>query len=136
MINVLDIFTSRKVIAPFIIVLVSILIYLFIHSILKRSFKIKIGKMDDRKRVTIVKLMDNIFKYLILIICILLVLGEFGVDTKSLIASLGIVGVVVGLALQDTLKDFVSGLFIIVEDQYRVGDTITVGGFKGEVISL
>ena len=41
-----------------------------------------------------------------------------------------------GLALQDTLKDFLSGLSIIFENQYAIGDTVTVGGFKGEVISL
>lgn len=132
----LDSILTRKVIAPIVIVLVGILVYLFLHSILKRSFKVKIGRMDDRKRVTILKLIDNISKYFIIIVCILLILGEFGVDTKSLVASLGVVGVVIGLALQDTLKDFVSGLFIITEDQYRVGDTITVGGFKGEVVSL
>lgn len=131
-----DILTSRKVIAPVIIVLLGIFLYLILHAVLKRSFKVKIGRMDDRKRVTILKLVDNISKYFIIIVCFLMILGEFGVDTKSLVASLGIVGVVVGLALQDTLKDFVSGLFIIIEDQYRVGDTVTISGFKGEVVSL
>src|SRR5699024_1893706 len=50
--------------------------------------------------------------------------------------SLGVVGVVVGLALQDILKDFIAGFTIMLENQYTVGDTVTIGTFKGEVISL
>ena len=65
-----------------------------------------------------------------------MILDIFGVDTATLIASLGVVGLVAGLAIQDTLKDFVAGISIILENQYRVGDTITVKGFRGEVINL
>ena len=65
-----------------------------------------------------------------------MILDIFGIDTKTLIASLGVVGLVAGLAVQDTLKDFVAGMSIILENQYRVGDTITIKGFRGEVISL
>ena len=62
-----------------------------------------------------------------------MILDIFGVDTKSLIASLGVLGLVVGLALQDLLKDFISGMTIIFENQYCIGDIISVGDFKGEV---
>ena len=65
-----------------------------------------------------------------------MILDIFGVDTKSLIASLGVLGLVVGLALQDLLKDFISGMTIIFENQYCIGDIISVGDFKGEVIGL
>lgn len=131
-----DFLLSRRVIAPFLIVIIGSIIYLIIHKIITKSFHLKIDKMDDRKRLTILKLVDNIIKYLLLAIGVVMILGEFGVDTKSLIASLGAVGVVVGLAFQDTLKDFFAGIFILLEDQYRVGDTVTIGGFTGEVVSI
>lgn len=131
-----DFLLSRRVIAPILIIIIGTILYLLIHKIITRSFNLKIDKMDDRKRLTILKLTDNIMKYLIIVIGFVMVLGEFGVDTKSLIASLSAVGVVVGLAFQDTLKDFFNGIFILIEDQYRVGDTVTIGGFKGEVLSI
>ena len=51
-------------------------------------------------------------------------------------AGLGIVGIVVGLALQDFAKDIIAGISIILENQYAMGDIISVGNFKGEVIYL
>ena len=53
-----------------------------------------------------------------------------------MVASLSVIGVVVGLALQDLLKDFISGVSIIIEGQYRVGDTVTINGFRGEIIGV
>ena len=64
------------------------------------------------------------------------ILDVYGIDTKSILASLGVFTAVLALALQDILKDFVAGITIMLEGQYRIGDTITVNSFKGEVISL
>ena len=60
----------------------------------------------------------------------------YGVDTKSLIASLGVAGVVLGLALQDTVKDLISGMMLIMENYLAVGDIVTYNNFTGEVIEL
>ena len=48
----------------------------------------------------------------------------------------GIASVLIGLAFQDLFKDVIVGFFIIIEDQFSVGDTIEVSGFKGEVIHI
>jgi len=53
-----------------------------------------------------------------------------------MIASLGVAGVVAGLALQDILKDFLAGFSIIVDNEYDVGDNIQIGTFRGDVIEL
>ena len=63
-------------------------------------------------------------------------LEVYNVDTKSLIASLGVFSLVVGLAVQDTLKDFISGITIILENQFEVGDNVTISGFRGDVIYM
>ena len=60
----------------------------------------------------------------------------YGVDVTSVLAGLGIVGVVLGFALQDLAKDIIAGFSIIFENQYAIGDTISINGFKGEVIFL
>lgn len=130
----LDKILIKEVIAPIIIILSSLLIYFVIKRILKRVFKIR--KSATKKEKTIYSLINNIIKWFIIIIAFLMILDVFGVDTKTLVASLGVLGLVVGLALQDILKDFISGLFIIFENQYCIGDVIEVKGFKGEVINL
>ena len=127
---------KKEIIGPIFIVIISFLIYRILISITKRIFKIKQSRVDDRKMRTIVSLVNNIFKYLIVIIAILMILDIYGIQTSGLLASLGIVGVVAGLAVQDILKDILSGSSIIMENQYAVGDIVSIGNFKGEVISL
>lgn len=134
--DILDKILVKEVIGPILIVLVSILFYLVIKSIINNLFKIRNKYIDAKKSRTVNGLINNLIKYFIIIIDIVMILDVFGVDTKTLIASLGIVGFVVGLAVQDTLKDFVAGISIILENQYRVGDTVTIKDFRGEVISL
>ena len=121
-----------KVIIPAIYVGVGFLVYRVIASFNNKGYY----KSSDRKRKTIIVLFNNIIKYVIAIIVIVAVLNNYGVNTSSILASLGVAGLVVGLALQDLIKDFVAGTFIIFDNLYAVGDTITVNNFRGEVISL
>lgn len=132
----LDIVLVKEVVGPILIVLVSTLIYLILKSVVDRIFTIRNKYVDKRKSKTINSLIDNIIKYFIVVVDVVMILDIFGVDTMTLITSLGVLGLVAGLAVQDTLKDFVAGISIILENQYRVGDTITVKGFRGEVIAL
>ncbi len=65
-----------------------------------------------------------------------LVLAEFGLNVSALIAGVGVVGIALGLGAQTLVKDVINGLFILLEDQYAVGDVVTVGGVSGQVIEL
>jgi small-conductance mechanosensitive channel len=67
------------------------------------------------------------------IIAIAMALGEFGFDLGPLIASAGIVGVAVGLGAQTLVRDILSGIFMLIEDQYGVGDQITTLEIEGVV---
>ncbi|MBO4600666.1 MAG: mechanosensitive ion channel family protein [Bacilli bacterium] len=118
------------------VVVVGILSYSLI-KILIRCF-IKSGKttFEKKKRNTIVKLLENVFKYIIFIIVILFILEAYGVDTKSLIAGIGVAGVVLGLALQDFLKDLISGLSIMLDNYFVIGDIVEFEGFTGEVVEF
>jgi small-conductance mechanosensitive channel len=60
-------------------------------------------------------------------------LGEFGFDLGPLIASAGIVGVALGLGAQTLVRDILSGIFMLIEDQYGVGDSISVLDVEGTV---
>lgn len=132
----LDIILSKQVIAPVIIILVSVLIYMILTRVSARIYALKISRQNDKKRETIRGVINNIIKYFIIIIDLAMILEIYGIDTKSIIASLGVVSLVAGLALQDILKDFIVGIAILFEDQFSVGDVVEIMGFKGTVIQF
>jgi len=70
---------------------------------------------------------------LILFVAALQVLPLFGLDMKPLLASAGIAGVAVGFGAQTLVKDVINGFFILLEDQYELGDTVRAAGVEGTV---
>lgn len=131
-----DLLLIKEVVYPIIIILVGFLVYFIVSRTIKGVFKSKISKVEARHSKSLCNLINKILKYLIIIFCVLAILEVFGISTSGIITSLGAVGVVVGLAFQDTLKDILAGFSIIFENKYAVGDIITVGTFKGKVIHL
>lgn len=111
------------------IVFAFVLYFIIKKVIIKKKFK-------NKRQKTIQNLVLKIIKYTIIIITILICLDLIGINVTSFIAGLGIAGVVVGLALQDIMKDVLSGIFIIVEDYYDLGDIVEINSFTGEVIAL
>lgn len=78
----------------------------------------------------------SIARYLVIIVTILAVLGQFGVQTASLIAVLGAAGLAIGLALQGTLSNVAAGVMLLIFRPFRVGEYIEAGGQAGTVDSL
>ncbi len=95
-------------------------------------------KSDRTKRLkTLESLIDAVLKVVVFAVAIVMILSEIGVDTAPLLASAGIVGIAVGFGAQSLVKDLTSGLFIIIENQYRVGDVIELdSGIIGQVESI
>ncbi|CAB4784760.1 unannotated protein [freshwater metagenome] len=62
-----------------------------------------------------------------------MILGEFGFNLGPVIASAGVIGVAIGLGAQTLVRDILSGIFMLIEDQYGVGDQITTLEIKGVV---
>ena len=126
----------KEVVAPIIIILVAFVFYNIIVKLLKKFFSLRTIKIDDKRKTTLFNLARNIIRILIIAIAALFILEVYGIDTTSIITSLSVIGVVVGLAFQDLIKDFIAGVSIVIEGQYRVGDTVQINGFKGEVINV
>ena len=74
--------------------------------------------------------------YIIVILIILQILKLYGVDTTSIIASIGVFAAVIGLAFQDILKDVLAGASVIFDNKYAVGDVVQINGFTGTVIEF
>lgn len=125
---------KKEIIAPIIILLVSIFLCSISKKIVYKIFNFSSSKLNEGKKKSIVQLMNNIIKFVIFLIAITTILEIYGIDTKSLIASLGVVSLIAGLALQDLLKDFIVGVSILLEGQFSIGDCVNINGFKGEVI--
>jgi small conductance mechanosensitive channel len=66
-------------------------------------------------------------------IAVITILGELGIDLRALIAGAGLAGVALGFGAQSLVKDFLAGIFILIEDQYGVGDVVDVGEASGTV---
>ena len=86
--------------------------------------------------VTLVKFLENIVYYILMIVVILSALSELGVETTSFLAILGAAGLAIGLALKDSLGNFASGVMIILFKPFKVGDVVTAAGITGSVIEV
>lgn len=83
---------------------------------------------SQRMDTTLIPFLSSIVRYLILIIVAVAVLGQFGIETASIIAVLGTAGLAVGLAMQGTLSHFAAGVVLLILRPFKVGDTIEANG--------
>lgn len=85
---------------------------------------------------TIGHLLLSIVKYGGTIGALFYCLYLFGVDSPNLLASAGILSLVIGLGAQSLIKDIIAGIFIVFEGEFRVGDIVTINGFRGTVTDI
>lgn len=89
---------------------------------------------DRRARIrTVISATKNTLRILILALAAMGILAGFGLDFGPILAAAGIAGLAISLGAQTLIKDFFGGLIILLEDQYRVGDSISVNGVDGAV---
>ncbi len=104
-------------------------INLFGHEIAKKS--------RDRDAITRVNTLGRVFRYIasvtIYLIAFMLILSELKINMAPILGAAGIVGIAIGFGAQSLVKDYVGGLFILIEDQIRQGDTVKIEGYEGTV---
>lgn len=129
---------SETVIKTVISITLLFVIYFSLKKILDKILTHQKNKANiDIKKVNTLKvLFTNLIKYILIVIGILIILNAFGFKVSSIIAGLGVFSAVLALSLQDSLKDFFAGIFILLENQFSIGDIVSIGGFKGEVTFL
>src|SRR4051794_7823773 len=95
--------------------------------------------LSERRRQraeTIGSVLRSVTSIVVFTVAGAMVLGELGFDLGPVLASAGIVGVAVGFGAQNLIKDFLNGMFMILEDQYGVGDVVDAGEATGTVESV
>jgi small-conductance mechanosensitive channel len=108
-------------------IIVALMVYMIFKSIMK------LVAVRGKAVKTVVSLIVSIVKYIVIIAAIFIVLQTWGVDTSTLVASLGILALVIGLGCQSLINDIVSGLFLITERTFEVGDIVVIDDFRGTV---
>ena len=91
------------------------------------------AKRQAERARTIGTVFSSAFNAAVWIIALGMILGEFGFNLGPVIASAGVIGVALGLGAQTIVRDVLSGIFMLVEDQYGVGDEIHIQDVEGKV---
>jgi small conductance mechanosensitive channel len=122
------------------IVLVLVGAYLLIRVlriVANKSADLQIRKLPPGVRVqqvrTVASVLTSIGVFVISFVALLMVLGQLGLNLGPMLASAGIAGLAIGFGAQTLVHDFINGFFILLENQYDIGDTIRIAGVKGIV---
>lgn len=136
--NIWDVSKTLVSLKSHVPVVVNSLIYIVlvyaVCKIIRIIFSVKMKQSNKSK--TVFSLLDGFVKYACAIAIIILILKACGVDTTALVASVGVLTLVVGLGAQPLIADIIAGIFIIFEDEYHVGEIVTINDFRGEVMEI
>ena len=124
-----------------VIIAIAVAVYLIcrpiIRSIIKRMVSHRMAGEEEaevqQRTDTLSSILVKIAGIIILIIAVITILPEFGVNILSLIAFIGIGGLAIAFAAQSLVRDFIAGFFILLEDQYSIGDVVSIAGIAGVV---
>ena len=123
-----------------------VVLFFFGRVILKLIVKRLVKIVDDgddnhvsekeKRAETLGHIIVSIGNIVIFAVILLMILSVFGMDIRPILAGAGIIGLAIGFGAQSLVKDFVSGLFILIENQYAIGDKVKIGSFEGQVIRI
>ncbi len=119
------------------VIVITIIVLPIAKFIVNRIFGSTLeGRLDSemKKRAdTLSSLVKNITKVVILSVALIIILKHLGIDIGPILAAAGIVGLAVGFGAQNLVRDIITGFFILLEDQVRVGDVVNINGEGGLV---
>ena len=128
---------QSKIVNSIIVIVVSFAIYRIIKNIILKSEKNnKIKDKLNKKSRTYIRMTVSIIRYIFIIITVLIILQINGVDVSSMLAGVGIASVIIGLAIQDALKDIIRGLNILSDNYFAVGDVVSYENIMGKVLVI
>ncbi|GEB34277.1 mechanosensitive ion channel family protein [Brevibacillus parabrevis] len=118
------------------IIIASRIVVSLVQTAVNRVFQHRQGAkihLDQRRVDTMRVLVNNIVQYTLYFLAILMILQLVGIDLKPVLVSAGVLGLAVGFGAQSLVRDIITGFFIIFEDQFAVGDVVTINNMTGTV---
>ena len=126
-----------KILKAMIIIVISYILYKSIDYIIKKSEKNGKSKLFTSNRSkTYLKLIRSIIRNVFILVTFLIILQINGININSVLAGVGIVGVIFGLAIQDWLKDIIRGTNILSDNYFHVGDIVKYKDVEGKVLVI
>jgi moderate conductance mechanosensitive channel len=95
-----------------------------------------LGDRGDKRAETLTGVLQHVSGIVIFTVAFMLVLSAFNVNLAPILASAGIAGIAIGFGAQNLVQDYLAGIFILIEDQYGVGDNVDVGDAQGTVVDM
>jgi small conductance mechanosensitive channel len=129
--------TLREILISFLLNLLAALVIIVIALYLARILSNIVRRMLDHRKIPlgVIQLFSQLTYWAIIVSGGILALQRF-FNITAFIAGLGIAGLTVGLALQDVMKNFVAGVILLVQQPFRVGETIGIKGFDGTITAI
>lgn len=123
-------YSSNNILISFITIFITIIVtYIF-------NFIVRLCTRRGKKAMTIGSLIRSLIKYIAVLVDIAIILATWGVDVASIVAGLGVLTLIIGLGCQSLIQDVVSGLFMVFDDYFDVGDMVIIDGFRGYVSQI
>lgn len=132
--DITNYFNPERFIPRVIAFLVILAIAIALTRLVRKSFK----KLQSMRKISSIfgTLMRKVLNAIIWVVAAVFILQDFGVDLTPVIAGLGISGVILGFALQETIASFFSGFIIAVKRPFEIGDYVSIGGTEGTVKTM
>lgn len=119
-----------EVALAFVVIIIGMKLIKWVRKLLKKSLE------KNNADTGLVQFLDSLVKYVLYILLALTILQRFGVQTTSIVAAIGSVGVAIGLALQGSLSNFAGGVIILLLKPFKVGDYVIQGSLEGVVSEI
>ena len=115
-------------------VLLMIFLVLAVESLL--IFLLSLPKPQSHRARSVLSIVSSLLKYVAVIVMLCWGLSILGVNVSTIVASVGVLALIVGFSAESLITDVVTGAFMIFENQYNVGDIVEVDGFRGTVTNI
>ena len=125
-----------RLVSSIVVIIAAIVIYFIIDKFINRKLKEGPKVVNDKKYATFFKMIKSISKYVLIIISVFVILQINGVNVSSMLASVGVIGIVIAFAVKDSLQDIIRGFDIMTDNYYQVGDVIKYDTNIGKVTAI
>ena len=125
----------EQIIGSIVVIIISVVLYKIIISLLTKGEN-NDNLHLDKKGKTYIRLFKNIIRNVFIILTVVILLQINGVNISSILAGIGIVSVIIGLAIQDWLKDIIRGTTILTDHYFAVGDIVKFNDIEGQVVVI
>lgn len=97
---------------------------------------VRLVKLKNKKALTVVSLVRSLIKWAVIIVAVFLIMKKWGVDTNKILASIGIIALIIGLGCQTLISDVVAGIFLVADGAFEVGDIVVIDNFRGTIVEI